>query len=202
MPCSDRACRTENELIDGSLGTIFFYAQVIPFLRIALRLLLGNLRFCRLPRLPPRILLLARPETREITAAGRAAIRRRADAEHPDDPAARMIVLLTPSGQFLAIAARAARVFPRTRRPYTGMPAHVAPAAPQGINSQQSFKIFSDILSLRNTNVTRSTVRTSELHPVPFVKLYRIGAAEPAIPRVFIPMCNTEDSMAPPWWFF
>jgi hypothetical protein len=24
MPCSDRACRTENELIDGSLGTIFF----------------------------------------------------------------------------------------------------------------------------------------------------------------------------------
>jgi len=122
-------------------------------------------------RLPPGILFFARPEAREIATAGSAAIRRRAQLKQQADPAARAIVLRAPGGQVLTIAAWASRELPGPGGPCAGLPARAASPAPQGVDPQQSFDVFSEIPVLRNTNVARSTLGACELHRGPFDKL-------------------------------
>ena len=96
---------------------------------------------CRL-RFSPRVAFLAGAEAREIAAARGTAVRRRADSQKEPGPQRRIIVLLTPGGQILAIAARAAGVSPRTAGPTAGFPARLASAAAQLINPDQSLQMF------------------------------------------------------------
>jgi hypothetical protein len=114
--------------------------------------------------LPPRIALLARAVAREIAAARSASIRRRAAAQQDSGPQRRMVILLAPGGEFLAIAARAARVFPRSRMPRTGAPAGFAAPATQRIRSEQRLDMLSQAPPMRHAYISCATFRTGKLH--------------------------------------
>ena len=86
----------------------------------------------------PSEAFLARAIAGEITAAGGASVGRGAQPQKDHGPAWRMIVLLAPRGEFLAIAARAVCVLPRALRPSTGLPTMTATAAAERINSNQA----------------------------------------------------------------
>ena len=92
--------------------------------------------------MPPREPLLAFAEAGEVAAAGRATVRRSAQPQQHTRPARGVIILLAPGGKFLAIAARAARIFPGAVLPHAGFPARAAAPAPQGILTDQSTKLL------------------------------------------------------------
>ncbi len=126
-------------------------------------------RGCPLFRLlfSPGVSFLAGAKAGKIAPAGRAAIRRSAQAQQHRDPLLGTVVLLAPGGQFLTITARATRVFPGSAGPDAGKPTRAASPASQGIDTHQTFEIFYEILPLGNAYIARSTVGTSQLHREP-----------------------------------
>jgi hypothetical protein len=115
-------------------------------------------------RMPPGEPLLASAKAGEVAAAGRATVRRSAQAQQNARPAGRVIVLLAPGGEFLAIAPRAARIFPCAVLPNTGFPARVATPAPQRILADQSAKLLSNPVAVRNAYIAGTALRASKLH--------------------------------------
>jgi hypothetical protein len=143
----------------GSLGTIFYPAR--PTARSARgqlrhlfpRFLYGRglssqhgvrlFRDCRVWRawhlathlVAPRESIPPGFEAGEITAAHRAAMRTGPETQKKPGPPGRIIVVLHPAGQFLPIAAGAARVPPGSIRPNAGFPAVISgnrPIPPHG----------------------------------------------------------------------
>jgi hypothetical protein len=112
----------------------------------------------------PTEALLAPPEAGEIAAACRAAVGSRAHAQQEHDPARRMIVLLAPRGEFLAVAAGAACVPPSAFRPYAGLPAMAATAATQGINTEDAAEHLRDASPVRHTRLAATAFRARKLH--------------------------------------
>jgi hypothetical protein len=113
---------------------------------------------------PPRESLLASAEAGEIAAAGRATVRRSAQTQQHTRPAGGVIILLAPGGEFLAIAPRAARIFPCAVLPHTGFPARVAAPAPQRILADQSAKLLPNPVAVRNAYIAGTALRASKLH--------------------------------------
>jgi len=164
MPSSDRACRPENELFNGSLGTIFL---LYPVLSSRPRNLIGRRFGSRSPPgvpLPPCISLLTCAEAREVAAAGGAAIRRGSQAQAHGDGAGRAIVLQAPGGQLLAIAARTAGVSPRAGGPHAGLPAGPAALATQGIDAHDGLQILGETAPVGHMHVARTALGTGKLH--------------------------------------
>ena len=114
--------------------------------------------------MPPGEPLLAFTETGEVAAAGRAPVRRGAQAQQNARPAGRVIVLLAPGGEFLAIAARTARIFPCAVLPNTGLPARAATPAPQWILADQSAQLLSKPVTVRHAYIAGAALRASKLH--------------------------------------
>src|SRR5579863_1831214 len=114
--------------------------------------------------MPPGEPLLAFAETGEIAAAGRATIRRGAQAQQNARPAGRVIVLLAPGGEFLAIAPRAARIFPVAVFPDAGFPARVATPAPQGILACQPAQLLRDPVAVGYAYIAGTAFRAGKLH--------------------------------------
>ena len=122
--------------------------------------------------MPPGKPLLAFAEAGEIAAAGRATVRRSAQAQQNARPAGRIIVLLAPGGEFLPIAAWTARISPRSVLPHTGFPARVATPASQRILADQAAQRLRDPVSVRNAYVASTALRASKLHSSgTFIKL-------------------------------
>lgn len=177
MPRSDRACRSGNNLADGSLGTIFFCLPAAPSLDLGLAGLLalrppadflrtGTFRSLSSRALnihvglvPPREPLAAAPEAREIAPARSTTIGSCAEPEEDRGPARRAIILLAPCGQFLPVTARAPGVLPRVIGPHTGLPAMAASAAAQRIDPDPAFEEFRKILAMGQPHFTRVTLR-------------------------------------------
>ena len=98
----------------------------------------------QLPR-APAMLFLASAEAGEIAAAGGAAVRSRAAAQQDHGPARRMIVLLAPGAQILAIAAGTAGKPPGSVGPNAGSPACAAFAAAQRVDPEKRPNFLQDI---------------------------------------------------------
>lgn len=75
-----------------------------------------------------------------------------------------MIILLAPGGEILAIAARAAGIFPGSAGPDAGFPTGPAAAAAQGIDAEDAFENFGNGLPVRDAHVSRAALRTGQLH--------------------------------------
>lgn len=112
----------------------------------------------------PAHFLLAGTETSEIAAARGTAVRSRAAAKHDHGPARRVIVLLTPSGQILAVTSGTACEFPRSGGPDAGRPAASAAAATERVDSKKGPDFLGKVLFMRNPNVACSALWTSKLH--------------------------------------
>jgi hypothetical protein len=108
---------------------------------------------------PPTEALLAPPEAGEIAAACRAAVGSRADAQEERGPARRMIILLAPRRQLLAVAAGATCVSPRALCPHARLPASVATTATQGINAQDAPEHFRHGPPVRHTRFAATAFR-------------------------------------------
>ena len=114
--------------------------------------------------MPPGEPLFAFTETGKVAAAGRAPVRSGTQAQQNARPAGRVIVLLAPGGEFLAIAARTARIFPCAVLPNTGLPARAATPAPQWILADQSAKLLSKPVAVRHSYIAGAALRASKLH--------------------------------------
>jgi hypothetical protein len=114
--------------------------------------------------MPPGEPLLAFTEAGEVAAAGCAPVRRGAQAQQNPRPAGRVIVLLAPGSEFLAIAAPAARIFPCAVLPNAGFPACVATTAPQWILADQSKKLLLNPVAVRNAYIASVAPRASKPH--------------------------------------
>jgi hypothetical protein len=75
-----------------------------------------------------------------------------------------MIVMLTPRGEFLAVASGTPSIFPGSRSPCTGFPSRLTSAAAQWVNAGECFDVFRKILTLRYTYIPRAAFRTRQLH--------------------------------------
>ena len=102
---------------------------------------------------PPSEFFLTALETGEVTAAGDATVRSGAEAQLQCGPARRAVVLLAPGGKLLAIALRAARVFPGGGFPGAGGPAGIAAAAAQGANPDQALEPFGHANAARHMGI-------------------------------------------------
>jgi hypothetical protein len=102
----------------------------------------------------PGELFLTLFEAGEVTAAGDAAVRSGAQPQLQQSPAGRAVVLFAPGGKLLAIALRAARVFPGGGFPSTGGPAGIAAAAAQGANPNQALEPFGYASAMGHTGIT------------------------------------------------
>ena len=193
MPSSGRACRRGTSCFNGSLGTIFILPRLCPafvervstepsllqrlrhVLRYRLRLhcsvafhARGRLRASPMT---PTEAFLAPPEAGEIAAARRTAVGCGPQPQKQRYPAPRIIVLFAPGGEFLAVAARAARVSPCALRPNTGLPAIAATAATQGINADDAAQHLRYVSPMRYTRFAATAFRAGKLHfPKPFTK--------------------------------
>jgi hypothetical protein len=78
---------------------------------------------------PPCESLPALPKACEIAAASRAPIGRGAHPQEDKSPTRRVVILLAPGAEFLAVTARTAGVFPCAIRPNAGFPAIAAAPA-------------------------------------------------------------------------
>lgn len=114
--------------------------------------------------MPPGKPLLAFAEAGEIAAAGRATVRRGAHSQQNARPEGRVIVLLAPGGEFLAIATRTARIFPGSFLPHTGFPARVATPASQGILADQAAQRLREPIAVRNACIAGTALRANKLH--------------------------------------
>ena len=90
--------------------------------------------------MPPGEFFLTPFEAGEVAAAGDAAVRSCTEAQPQLGPAGRAVVLFAPGGKLLAIALRAARVFPGGGFPGAGGPAGIAAAAAQRANPDQALE--------------------------------------------------------------
>jgi|ERR1700722_13388958 hypothetical protein len=114
--------------------------------------------------LSPGEALFAGAVAREIATARSTAVRGRAPAQQDSGPQRRMVILLAPGGQFLAIAARATGIFPRSRMPDTGAPTGFAAPATQGIRSEKRLDMLSQTPPMRHAYISCATFRTGKLH--------------------------------------
>ena len=103
---------------------------------------------------PPSEFFLTLFEAGEVAAARDAAVRSGTEAQLQRGPAGRPVILFAPGGKLLAIALRAARVFPGGGFPGAGGPAGIAAAAAQWANPDQAFEPFSDASAVGHTSVT------------------------------------------------
>ena len=110
------------------------------------------------------MLFLARAEACEITTAGWASIRRGATSKQDHGPARRMVVLLAPGAQILAIASGTAGKSPGSVGPYAGSPASAAFAAAQWIDPEECTDFLQNTRFMGNSNVARSAIWTGKLH--------------------------------------
>ena len=136
-------------------------------------LILAARRFCRWLRLaslqslllPPREPFLAVLKTCEIAPARRAPIRRGPQPHLDDRPRGRMVILLAPGGQILAIATRAAGIFPVAAGPSAGFPSGMAFPAPQRIYPKNRFKVLDEMTAVRYLYITQAAIGAGQLHP-------------------------------------
>ena len=103
-------------------------------------------------------------EAGEITTAGRAAMRSRAQAQKESRPARRIVEVLHPGGQFLTVAAWATRVPPGSIRPDAGSPAMVAAAAAKLRNTDPTLQVLAQTVPMGNAHIPRPAARTVQLH--------------------------------------
>lgn len=193
MPGSGRACRRGTSCYFGSLGTIFYFApspnRSIPrdhcnagaFLFQSLRCLPGQRwrwsrsailrRRCSFHAslITPTEAFLAPPEAGEIAAAGGAAVGGGANAQKKPGPARRMVILLAPGGELLAIAAGAVCVLPRALRPRAGLPAMAATAATERINTGDAAEHLRSGSPMRHPRFTAPAFRARKLHSASLV---------------------------------
>ena len=102
---------------------------------------------------PPTEFFLALFEAGEITAAGDAAVRSGSEAQLERGPEGRAVVAFAPGGKLLAIALRAARVFPGGGFPGAGGPAGIATAAPQWENPDQTAEPLGNTRAAGHTGI-------------------------------------------------
>jgi hypothetical protein len=114
---------TQTLILDCGIGFDFRRLGPIPWVPILV---------------PPGEFFLTPLEAGEVAAAGDTAVRGGAEAQLQRGPAGRAVVLFAPGGKLLAIALRAARVFPGGGFPGAGGPASLAAAAAQGANPDQA----------------------------------------------------------------
>jgi hypothetical protein len=113
---------------------------------------------------PPAMLFFACSETGEIAAAGGAAIRGGTAAQQNHSPTRRVIVLLAPGAQILAIAAGTAGKSPGSISPYAGFPARAAFAATQRVDSEQSPNFLPQTCFMGDPYVPCSALWAGKLH--------------------------------------
>ena len=133
-------------------------------LRIRHRLIRCS-RSCFDPHLvTPGEALLPRFEAGEITAAGRAAVRSRAEAQQKSRPARRIVEVLHPTGQFLPVAAGTTRVSPGSIRPDAGLPAMAAAAAAKLRNTHPALQVLAQSVRVGDAYVPCSAAWTVQFH--------------------------------------
>ena len=131
-----------------------------PYLRIGFHLRLRRGTFLA----PPGKLFLALFEAREIAAARRATVGRRAQAQLDYCPTRRVVVVFAPGGEFLAIAFGAARVSPGGRMPDAGYPASLAAPAAERAGAVNSAKPLAEPSAMRYPGVARAAMGAGKLH--------------------------------------
>ncbi len=153
--------------VHAGRGTSWSTGRLEPFLFVAAR---SFRRLVRLPgfccsSLPPGISFLAVLEAREIASAGSAAIGRSSQTQRKLGPPARVVILLAPGGQVLAVTARAACESPRPAGPRTGFPSGPAAPAPQGIDPHNPLEVLEQSTTMRDAHVAHTAMWASQLHP-------------------------------------
>ena len=205
MPSSGRACRSESERSNGSLGTIFLARPAFARHPVTVFLFWSRYSGCVWTRqcrklildrrigfdfgrrwvpirwvpilVPPGEFFLTSFEAGEVAAAGNTTVRSGAEAQLQSDPARRAVVLFAPGGKLLAIALRAAGVFPGGGFPGASGPAGIATAATQRANPDQTFEPLGHASAVGHTGITRAALRTRQFHfPRPGSIIDRIGA--------------------------
>src|SRR5579884_2174972 len=117
--------------------------------------------------MPPGKPFLAAAKTCEITPASRTAIRGRPKTQQDLGPVRRVIILLAPGSQLLAIATGTARVSPGATEPNAGIPAVPATAAAKRIDADHAAKDLRHGLPVRHPDITGATFRARKLHSQP-----------------------------------
>ena len=115
-------------------------------------------------RQTPGVFFFAGPETGEITTTCGTAVRRSAATKHDQGPTRRVIILLAPGGQFLTVAARAAREFPSSSGPNASTPTTSASEAAERIDPEEGADLFRKILFMRNPHIASPALWTRKLH--------------------------------------
>jgi hypothetical protein len=127
---------------------------------------------------PPGEFFLALLEAGEVAAAGDAAVRSGSEAQLQGGPARRAVMLFAPGGKLLAIAFRAARVFPRGGFPGASGPTVIAAAAAQRANTDQALEPLGHTRAMGHTGIAGAALRARQFHfPRPRVN-YRLDWGE------------------------
>ena len=121
-------------------------------------------RRLRASLMSPTEAFLAPFKAGEIAAAGGAAIRGGTAAQQNHSPTRRVIVLLAPGAQILAIAAGTAGKSPGSISPYAGFPARAAFAATQRVDSEQSPNFLPQTCFMGDPYVPCSALWAGKLH--------------------------------------
>jgi hypothetical protein len=88
----------------------------------------------------------------------------RTEAQEESRPARRIVEVLHPGREFLAVAARATRVPPGSLCPDAGLPAMVAAPAAKLRNTQPALQVLAQSLRTGDAHVPHPAAWTVQLH--------------------------------------